>query len=269
MKLSIEPFNFIWLKRVNCFRFGTLIIMGEVFKIKFRLAALLFLVIQIIAINQANAQSNRSVYLDYSYGLSSPLGDFASRNFNNEEAGFAKGGLSSSFTIGYDFIDKGFGFLFKTQSHVNVFNAVGYQRELNKTTTGYWTAYGDNYVTSSLMLGAKKNINLTPKSTLDFRALLGLAICKTPEIEAFESSLPYWFVELPTYASTLGYQLGLGYQYQVNKRLSLIASFEYFGAAPEFGDITSYASSGSIFSDTRSQKMNVVNTRIGIGINLN
>ncbi len=217
----------------------------------------------------AYGQANRVIYFDYSLGISSPLGDFASRNIDKDEAGFAKGGLSSSVTIGYDFIDKGFGLLFKTQSHVNAFNAIGYQRELNNTTTGYWTAYGDNYVTSSFMLGAKKNFNLTAKSILDFRALLGLALCRTPQIESFESTLPYWFVELPTYASTLGYQLGLGYQYQANKRISIIASFEYFGASPEFGDITSYASSGSIFLNTRTQPMNVINTKIGVGVNLN
>lgn len=216
-----------------------------------------------------HGQAKRAIYLDYSYGVSSPLGDFASRNINNDEAGFAKGGLSSSFTIGYDFIDKGFGILFKTQSHANFFNSNGYQRELNQTTTGYWTVYGGNYATSSFMLGAKKNINLTTKSTLDFRALLGLALCRTPQIESYESSLPYWFVELPTYASTLGYQLGLGYQYQANKRISIIASFEYFGASPEFGDITSYASSGSIFLNTRTQPMNVINTKIGVAVNLN
>jgi hypothetical protein len=63
--------------------------------------------------------------------------------------------------------------------------------------------------------------------------------------------------------------LGLGYQYQANKRISIIASFEYFGASPEFGDITAYASSGNIFSDTRTQPMNVINTKIGLGVNLN
>ena len=242
--------------------------MRKSFNVNLRVWAFAFLV-HFLAFNNANAQSNRSVYLDYSYGISSPLGDFASRNLNNDEAGFAKGGLSSSFTIGYDFNDKGFGILLKSQSHVNLFNSNGYQRELNNSSTGIWSVYGDNYVTSSYLLGAKKIINLTSKSTFDFRALLGLAFCKTPQIESFESTLPYWFVELPTYASTLGYQIGLGYQYQANKRISIIASFEYFGASPEFGDITSYASSGSIFLNTRTQPMNVINTKIGVGVNLN
>lgn len=243
--------------------------MSELFNVNLRFWIFASLA-QFLTFNKANAQSNRSVYLDYSYGISSPLGDFASRNFNNENAGFAKGGLSSSFTIGYDFTDKGFGLLFKSQSHINIFNADDYAKQLNRITDdGFWYVSGNFYSMSTFMLGVKKWVDLSPKSKLDARVLLGYAIAKTPQIEVYESFLPYWGVELAAYSNTIGFQIGLAYEYQVNKRLSLIANMEYFGASAEFVDIISYTSLGGIYSDTRNQKMNVINTRIGIGVNLN
>lgn len=243
--------------------------MRKSFNVNLRVWAFAFLV-QFLAFNNAKAQSNRSVYLDYSYGISSPLGDFASRNFNNSDAGFAKGGLSSSFTIGYDFNDKGFGLLFKSQSHINMFNADDYAKQLNRfTDDGFWYVSGNFYSMNTFMLGVKKWIDLSPKSKVDAHVLLGYAMAKTPQIEVYESFLPYWGVELAAFSNTVGFQLGLAYEYQINNRLSLIASMEYFGASAEFEDITSYTSSGKIYSDTRNQKMNVINTRIGLGVNLN
>jgi hypothetical protein len=214
-------------------------------------------------------QNNQRYYIDYSIGMSNPLGEFASRDMSNDDAGFATTGISSAFTIGYDWVDKGIGLLFKSHVHVNSFNSESYQRSMSLETGYNWLVQGMNYNTSALLIGAKKFHRISEKSTIDVKALLGWVIASTPEIRYYELNSGYWSVQLPNYSSTVGYQLGLGYQYEWNPKVSLLVNCDFLGAKPEFYETHEYTVTGKIFVRTHSVLMNVVNTRIGIAVNLN
>jgi hypothetical protein len=231
----------------------------------------LLLVLTLLSSQSLKSQINGNWYIDWSFGMSNPLGVFSSRNLdlnNPNAAGFAKFGFASSLSIGYD-LPNGFGLIFKSQTHTNIFNADDYAKEFGyKMGSGRWIADGTFYSTSSFMLGIKKHWEVQPKSSFDIKLLGGWVAAKSPNIELYSLRDQYWWVDLETYTNTVGFQIGVGYEYKIKPKISVIANVDYFGATAEFGDIAIYAANGKLYTETKTLPIHVLNSRLGLLIYL-
>jgi len=188
----------------------------------------------------ANAQDDKPTaksYMTFTGGISNPLGDYASTNYANNNAGFAKKGI----TYGLDF-----GLYLKKNFGIGINLSVQDQGELNATdvqnlANGYNSAFNKNQ-TSVTALGRFSNLTLMvgPQYSflyknfiLDLRASGGLIKSFTTPattIVVYPSDNGQTYYQFSSgavalaYGASIGLRYSLGDSWDVGVKLNYISS---------------------------------------------
>jgi hypothetical protein len=190
-----------------------------------KLLTLLSIILITIISYKAKAQdelgSTAKSYMSAFGGLSSPLGDFKSTEFNNNSAGFAKKGPTFGLETGiYVYKNLAIGALFSYQDQGELTTA-----DAQKLADGYNLAYNKN-TTVVTAVGRYQNINLLvgpqysflfKKFIFDIRAEAGfIKSFSTPEISyVFDNSFNSATTQLSSKAITFAYGASAGIRYSL------------------------------------------------------
>ncbi len=226
-------------------------------------------------------------------GAAIPTGKFGSKNINDPNASFAE--IGPILNLGFDYkLKKHFGlsFLFSVQQNNTDTKAID-----NKLQQAYpyyeFSSTGNNWLTWKFMAGAHVTLPLDKKNKINFTARAMIGILKTSAYKFSQSqkinpndtaNLGSGTVTIESYEAdwvslktTFTYLLGIGLQYNLNKKISLKTNIDYSAATLSFPRFD-YANSGGVLGTGTpptqttvaypSQPLATINWSVGVGINL-
>ena len=221
---------------------------------------LLFLITALLLGGAAGAQGTvakkemRSL-LTFQAGPSFPVGDFSSKSFDNEQAGFAKTGVALNLTYAYQF-----------QQPLGVTGAVFYNRNNTKKTITVAMEEGpdvalhlDHWQFYGISAGPMLSFELAPQLFTDLRVMGGIANANSPEItyEGMQIAKEDWSV-------TPVLQGGLNLRYNTGQRFFVYTGVDYLYLKPTFNYV--YADITEFPNQEIKQKISVLTISAGVGI---
>lgn len=221
---------------------------------------LLFLFTALLLSGAAGAQGSvakkemRSL-LTFHAGPSFPVGDFSSKSFDNEQAGFANTGVALNLNYAYQF-----------QKTFAVTGAVFYNRNNTQKTIPVAVEEGpdvdlhlDHWQFYGISAGPMLSFELAPKLYSDLRVMGGIADANSPEI-TYEGMV----IAKEDWSITPVIQGGLNLRYNTGKRFFVYTGVDYLYLKPTFN--YTYLDIAEFPSQEIKQKISVLNVSAGAGI---
>lgn len=233
-----------------------------------KMKKLIIIILSVLFGHTAKGQIKGNIDVDYSYGFSSAMGDFASRNINSSSSGFATWGFSRALTIGYELPNKKFSILLRTQTNSNILDAENYATALREELGGYWNVISGAYAQTGWYLGVNLPYTITPTAQLGLQIFGGRVLAGTPAVSVYEIGSEYWDVVIPNYSRSFGYQVGVEFKKRLYSTISITSNLDLIGTQMEFTNTKSYTVMGNIFNRTYTQPMNAINFRLGVALDV-
>lgn len=212
---------------------------------------------------------NSTYSFEYTFGTSTPLGNFRDNNGQNDDAGYAKGGFSSEINVLYHLKSENLAIIGSLVSQSNTFDTDGYDRELSLATPGAdWSIRSEAYSMASYLIGAQKEFDINEKFNFSGRAQLGISFGKDPEMVVREYTSGYWSVYTSNYAAGVALQLGGQLKYRVSNHLSYLVNARYISSNFEFENTNNFNSLGEYRTYTYPKSFNGLNLSLGLSVNL-
>lgn len=209
-------------------------------------------------------------YIAISLGPSIPIGDFSSKNANNESAGWAQTGAIIDFSFAYKF-GKNFGISVLLRGQANGIDNNALASELTKQAGGSWTVNSKAWSIGGFMFGGYGSFPISDKVSFDSRAMIGFLSSTSPELNITlnGSGGAGWIKQSSVTATSFSYLIGGGFKFDVGRKICLLANLDYLGSKPEFRDVEITSSNGGApEKNTYSQSFGTINFGIGIGYRL-
>jgi hypothetical protein len=230
-----------------------------------------FILITINLISTSFCSAQGKGYIALSAGPGIPVGDFASKDPKNKNAGIANTGtfIDLSFACKLD-ENLGIAALVRGQANGTDTKVVStsFSKQIPsgvKTTlkTGSWGLGG-------FMLGGYGSFPTTEKVSFEFRALLGYVYASSPYviISFTGSGNSGWVKQESASSFALAYIVGAGFKFDAGKRICLFLNTDYFAAKPEFKSVKIYSNNGENDLTSFSQPYGAVSVGLGIGYRL-
>ncbi len=218
----------------------------------------------------SNCFSQDKGYIAFSFGSSTPIGDFASKDPNNDAAGYAKSGLSLDISMGIKFGKHlGMSALFRGQANSTETQAIADQ--ITKQNPGIsGTVESNAWSIGGYMIGGYGSFPISEKVSFDTKVMFGFLTATSPEI-LLNLNGPggtAWIKQHSSSSSTFAYLVSAGFKYDVGNRVCLLANFDYLGANPEFNNVETTTSNNGSSKTSFSQSFGTINLGIGIGYRL-
>jgi len=214
---------------------------------------------------------NTKGYIGLSLGPSIPLGEFASKDADNDAAGWAKTGAIFDISFAYKLGDGNFGISGLLRGQSNPTDAQSLANELANQVAGVnWTVESAGWGIGGLMFGGFGSFPISEKASFDTRVMIGFLSASSPEITVTGSGPggTDWFKQSSASANSFAYLLGAGFKFDIGKKLYLLTNLDYLGAKPEFNNVETIASDGSREKSTWSQSMGSINFSGGLALKL-
>jgi hypothetical protein len=209
-------------------------------------------------------------YIGISLGPSIPINDFASRDGNNNSAGWATTGANFDITFVYK-LGKSLGLSALLRGQANSVDNIAYSNELTKQVGGSWTVDSKSWTMGGLLFGGYGSFPISDKVSFDTRAVIGFLNATSPELNLTlnGSGGAGWVRQSSVSANSFTYLLGAGFKFGVSNKICLLANLDYLGAKPEFRDVELTSGSGGAPTKyTFSQKFGTINFGFGVGLRL-
>jgi len=229
---------------------------------------ILSIVVILIIATISFGQDSRG-YIGFSFGPSFPLGEFASKDLDTEDAGYATTGFLFDISFAYKLGDGKFGFTALLRAQANPTDVQAMADKLAELVPGvFWTVEGQAWGTAGFLFGGFAPFPLSEKTKLEIKGMIGFLSASSPELTITGSGggESIWIKQSSGNASSFAYLIGAGFKFDLSRRLYLLTNLDYLGAKPEFSDIEITASDGSSETDTRSQSMGTFNLSAGIAL---
>jgi len=197
--------------------------------------------------NEQLALDNK-YFISFSTGPSFPIGQFASNDINNKEAGFAKPGYTLNLDFTYKINPSVILDINILYARFDLSNMVLQQAGLS---SDHWQYYG-------LLVGPRYDMRLGNKSLLSIKGLLGITNVNSPAFH-YDSTL----VIQEGWAAAFAMQFGTDYRYGISKNFFLIADLDYTYMFPTL-QVSSTDGTGPA---TVKQNIAAFSLTVGIGIN--
>lgn len=233
-------------------------------KVIFSLVALLTIA------TQSYAQDEKG-YIGISIGPSIPTGDLASKDADNEAAGWANTGVMFDISFAYKLGEGNFGVTALLRGQANPTDAQGLADEFASQNPGInWTVESDAWSLGGLMFGGFGSFPISEKASFDTRAMIGFLSATSPELKVTGtgSGGTAWVKQGSTSATSFAYLIGAGFKFDIGSKVYLLTNLDYLGSNPEFNDVELTASDGSKETDTWSQSMGTINFSVGLALKL-
>ncbi len=197
--------------------------------------------------SQPISDFNPPGYLAFHFGLAQPNGMFASTS-GTAYRGYAMPGTAFNLSAGVPVSGSDFGIALMLGSYSNPFNENKYAANVQQTdeARSYSADIQDDYVTSSVLVGPFFTIPLN-KVSFDFKALIGVALCRLPEVgySAYQynptvgTTSTYSWDIAPSNSSALAYGLGAGVRYNFGY-WAVMANADYLYTNPMYSTNMQY-----------------------------
>ncbi|HEY4326876.1 MAG TPA: hypothetical protein VGN20_23015 [Mucilaginibacter sp.] len=234
------------------------------------LSIILISIISFKAQAQDDVDNKAKTYLSLFGGVSTPLGDFASTNYSNNSAGFAKRGVTFGLEgAAYLYKNLALGWLisFQDQGELTTADAQnlanGYNESFNKNQTVV-TAVG-RYHNINLLLGPQYSF-LYKKFTLDIKAEAGLIKSfATPSISyVFDNSSGSATTQLSSKGVTFAYGASTGIRYSLGDSWDVGIKANYINSQGiKIENANTVAGTGRLVTN---QPISEIQTTLGIAL---
>jgi Outer membrane protein beta-barrel domain len=213
---------------------------------------LLVLVTALIVVFAVTAQENKvqkelKSYMMLSLGPSFPVGDYASIDENNENAGYAKTGFNIDLSYGYRFVPE---FAIELSGLYN-FNGI------DKSILQGLDAKVDHFQIVGFMAGPTYMNNVSDKVAYNFRLKGGYARVNSPSLK-FEGET----LVTEDWADGFIWNFGLNAKFDISKKAFFAINADYYQTRPEF-------KVEALGETVRAvQRIAVANVNVGFGIKI-
>ncbi len=210
-------------------------------------------------------------------GAAIPVSDFASKSADNPSAGFANTGYLYDLTY-VRFLNNGFGIAAMVRGQSNDMDVDAAIKTLDIDMTEGVTVSSESKPWSnySILAGVYNSYPMgkADKAFFESRAMIGYMNVTSPEWSTDFSIVDEvnYTLNVKEYKATAGaftYLFGIGFRYNVGKKVFLYTNVDYQGAKPSFNDVKVSMNDGYSTYDTTmsvSQSISSLNVGIGIGI---
>lgn len=241
---------------------------------------ILILTVYLIAVTNCFSQKDaRKGFASFNLGLSIPIGNFGSKDFSDNNAGYAATGIVSQITFGYKF-HPNIGILGISQGQANAVNIGEFAQDLanyygasNPSGNTSVAVESSVYSLSGMMAGLFGSFRIAKKLNFEPRLLIGLSTATRPKItqETYDGGKKLTtFIDEQASTLTFSYMLGAGAKFDISDKLCLLSNID-FNAANAYWENVQSISIGHI-SDTikinefdQQQKFRTINISMGVG----
>jgi hypothetical protein len=240
----------------------------------------LLLMVYLVALTNCFSQKNdRKGFASINLGFSIPTGNFGSKDFTDNNAGYAATGIVSQITFGYKF-HPNIGILGISQGQVNAVNVGDYAQDLanyygasNPSGNTSVAVESSVYSLSGMMAGLFGSFHITKKLNFEPRFLIGFSTATRPKmtIETYDGGTKLTtFIDEQASALTISYMLGAGAKFDLSDKICLLSNID-FNAAKAYWKNVQSISIGHITDIIEmekfdhQQKFRAINISIGVG----
>lgn len=215
---------------------------------------LLFMFIALLMSGAIMAQGSKGKmttksFLAFHGGPTFPVGDFASSNQYNEEAGFAKTGFNLNLNYAYQF-NKNIGLTAAVLYNKYTINSKLLTHELPGAKVDHWQFYG-------ITAGPMFTHEIAKKAAADIRIMGGVANANTPRF-TYETEV----LLKEDWQAAFVFQGGIDFRINTGGMVFILLNTDYTALKPEFKLIDA----DGIVVDRYRQNITVVNLTGGVGI---
>ncbi len=210
-----------------------------------------------------------NTFIGLSFGASFSVGDFGSTDINNINAGFASNGQKLDLYAGKYIKEK--------VALLGSFRYQQYQTEIDEVTdalrdenpgleiegnSGRWRVYG-------LLFGVAYKLSLGKRFAIYPRFGLGPIAATSPDLEvsATGGSINTLFARTTKTGAGLGYEVGIGFQTNLGKRLVLMPAVTYGGGWFTIHNITNTINDADLERDFQS-RIQSINIGLSLAVRL-
>jgi opacity protein-like surface antigen len=224
----------------------------------------------ILLLNTFTSFSQDKGYIALSLGPSFPLGEFASKDMDNESAGFAKPGAIFDLSFGYK-LGKNVGVTALLRGQSNKLDGNAISNEMSKqlpddvseqTKVGSWAI-------GAFLAGVYSSIPVAKQVTFETRLMMGVLSVKAPEIliDLTGPGGTAWVKQKSASTTAFAYLAGIGIKYDAGKRVAVLANIDYLGAKPQFDNVEITTNLLDLQNETNdyTQDFGSINVSFGIG----
>jgi hypothetical protein len=229
-----------------------------------------YLVMLLMCSSLSQAQDDKG-YIGFSLGPSIPLGDLSSKDYDSEEAGWAKTGAVFDLSFAYRVGTGNFGVTAMLRGQVNPVDEVAYDRELSGEFPGVsWKVESDAWKSFGIMIGVFGSFPVSEQVYFDPRVLVGIANTTAPAstVTAAGPGGTAWVKTDSQSSLSLAYLIGAGFKFNVARNIYLLTNIDYRGTGTEFRDVEITASDGSRGFDTWSLGLGSFSLTAGVAVKL-
>jgi hypothetical protein len=219
----------------------------------------------------AQAENDYPGFIGVSLGSSIPLGDYSSKDADNETAGWANPGAVFDVSFGYKLGAGKVGLCALLRGQANYVDAQSYANALASQVAGVnWSVQGGYWGMGGFLFGGFGSLQVSETVLFEPRVMLGFLNASNPEITISVSGPggSYWIKQNSTSARSFAYLVGGGLRFNIGKRMSLLTNLDYMAAQPEFINVQLLDSDGNLSSDSWSQEIVTLNLSAGLAIRL-
>jgi hypothetical protein len=220
--------------------------------------------------SQINAQDNKG-YIGFTMGPSIPLGDFASKDVNNDDAGWTNTGVMFDISFAYKLGGGNFGVTALLRGQANPTDAQALADEIANQFAGVnWTVESAGWAIGGFMFGGFGSFPISQKATFDTKAMIGFVSANSPNytITGTGPGGTAWIKQESKAATSFAYLFGAGFKFDIGSKLHLLTNLDYLASNPEFRNIETTTSLGTRDRSTLSQNMGTLNLSIGIALKI-
>lgn len=196
---------------------------------------------QVVICKKGNCLKGDVGYFSFSIGPSIPLANFASKDVNNKNAGFAKTGSKVEINGGYN-IFRSTDLILKLFYSSNNFDAANITKKLNSDNPGtIWTTSGRSWDIVGGLIGLNYSYPFKNKFVSDFKFQSGIMKSSTPRM-VFTASNGSSISEDGKSASSFVFLLSAGGHYPLGRLIDITGNLEYLSSNPTFNNINKITS---------------------------
>jgi hypothetical protein len=190
---------------------------------KKNLTTVLALIITLSTMAQQNNGSGKKSFLSANLGASIPLGNYASVNLENEEAGFALTGVTLDLNYLYSFNEN------VGLAASGFYNMNGLDISKLREATGVRSLKMDHWQFIGLAAGPAFSYEFSPKIMGDIRIMGGIATANSPDVKTNGTTL------VPEDWATSGlFQAGMGCRVNIGTNTFFTGGLDYRFLKPTF-----------------------------------
>ena len=233
-------------------------------------ACFIFVLVDIVSAQNKrdSIQQTSKSYIAVSVGAAIPQGNYALKDITVNGSGFANTGTNFEASI-VKIIKRRTGIIlmYRNQSN-NMDQSALSDQYAKKYPTITWQVNTTSWKINAFMAGSYSSFPLGQKKmvSLDLKLLLGIAIAKSPQINAIgqQGGVSASAEQLTGTATAFAYCVGLGLKVEVVTNLFILFHADYLDTNPTFENVTTKSSAGTTTTNAFGQNMGTINFNLGL-----